>query len=120
MPDGDDGAGPGGSAGWERPVANLATRPHPGVRLCRVAAAVGQRSPELQARADLELGEDFAQVVLDGARADEQPGADLRVGQAVAGQAGDLGLLGGERVTRFNSALAGGLAGGGQLAAGPL
>ena len=46
--------------------------------------------------ADAELGEDLAQVVLDGARADEQPGADLRVGQAVAGQPRDLGLLGGQ------------------------
>ena len=35
--------------------------------------------------ADGELGEDLAPVVLDGARADEQPGTDLRVGQALAG-----------------------------------
>src|SRR5262249_3014393 len=45
--------------------------------------AVGQRLLELPAGADFELGEDLAQVVLDGARADEQLGGDLRVGQAV-------------------------------------
>jgi hypothetical protein len=37
-------------------------------------------------------------VVLDGARADEQARADLRVGQAVDGQSGHLGLLGGQRL----------------------
>jgi hypothetical protein len=47
--------------------------------------AAGQHAIELAAGGDTELGEDLAQVVLDGVRADEQPGADLRVGQAVAG-----------------------------------
>ena len=56
-----------------------------------------ERAVELGARADAELGEDLVQVVLDGARADEQPGADLRVGEAVAGEPRDLRLLGGER-----------------------
>ena len=46
---------------------------------------------ELAAEGDAELGEDLAQVVLDGVGADEQPGADLGVGQAVAGQQRDLG-----------------------------
>jgi hypothetical protein len=55
----------------------------------------GQRLVELAAGGDGELGEDLAQVVLDRARADEQPGADLRVGQTVAGQPRDLRLLGG-------------------------
>jgi prefoldin subunit 5 len=32
-------------------------------------------------------------VVFDGARTDEQPGADFRVGVPVAGQPGDLGVL---------------------------
>jgi hypothetical protein len=45
---------------------------------------------------------DLAQVVLDRARADERPRADLRVRQPFAGQPRDLGLLGGQ--------LAGGLA----------
>jgi hypothetical protein len=56
--------------------------------------AVGQHAVELTAGADAQLGEDLAQVVLDGVGADEQPGADLRIGQPVAGQPRDLGLLG--------------------------
>ena len=59
---------------------------------------------ELAAGADAELGEDLAQVVLDGARADEQPRADLRVGEAVARQPGDLRLLRGELVARLGGA----------------
>jgi len=58
-----------------------------------LVSAGGQDPVELAAGADAELGEDLAQVVLDRARADEQPGADLRVGQAVAGQPRDLSLL---------------------------
>ena len=46
---------------------------------------VGQDVVDLAAGADAELGEDFAQVVLDRPGADEQPGANLRVQQAVAG-----------------------------------
>ena len=49
-----------------------------------------QRGLQFVARADAELGEHLAQVPLDGARAEEQPRADLRVRQAVAGQPGDL------------------------------
>jgi hypothetical protein len=65
----------------------------------RVGVSVaGQHAVELAAGADVGLGEDLAQVVLDRARADEQPGADLRVGRAVPGQPRDLGLLGGQRV----------------------
>jgi hypothetical protein len=75
---------------------------------------------ELAARADAELGEHLAQVVLDRARADEQPGADFRVGQPIQGQPRDLGLLGGQLYGALDGALAGGLAGGGQLAPGPL
>jgi hypothetical protein len=47
---------------------------------------------------------DLAQVVLDRARADEQPGGDLGVGQAIPGQPGDLGLLRGERAVRLGGA----------------
>ena len=64
------------------------------------------------------LREDLVQVVLDGARADEQLGADLRVREPVAGEPGDLRLLGGELVARLDGALAHGLAGGQQLARG--
>ncbi len=41
---------------------------------------------------DAELVEDFAQVVLDGAGADEELGADLHVGPTVLGQGGNLVL----------------------------
>jgi len=70
--------------------------------------------------ADAELGEDLAQVVLDGARTDEQLRADLRVRVPVARHAGDLRLLGREDVARLRSAPGHGLAGGRELAAGAL
>src|SRR6478672_8684609 len=64
---------------------------------------------------DAELAEHVAQVEVDGARAEEQPGRDVPVGQALPDQAGDLPLLGGERRARRGVAAAGGLAGGPQL-----
>src|SRR5947208_12771905 len=76
----------------------------------------GQDAVELVARADVELGEDLAQVVLDRARTDEQPGADLGVRESVAGEPGDLGLLGGQLVPGLDGALADSLAGGQELA----
>src|SRR5690242_19164117 len=79
-----------------------------------------RNAAELAARADVELGEDLAQVVLDRARAEKQPGADLRVREALAGQPGDLGLLRGQVECGGYDASAGrGLAGGLQLAPGP-
>src|SRR5271154_1244357 len=60
--------------------------PTPGWLAAVRVRAAGQHAVELTTGADAELGEDLAQVVLDGVGADEQPGADLRVGQAVAGQ----------------------------------
>ena len=45
---------------------------------------LGERVAQRPAGADVELAEDLAQVVLDGARADEELGADLRVGLPVA------------------------------------
>jgi hypothetical protein len=42
------------------------------------------------------LAKILARWVFDGARAEEQLGGDLRIRQAGPGQAGDLGLLGGE------------------------
>ena len=56
---------------------------------------------------------------MDGTRADEQPGSDLRIGEAVAGEPSDLGLLGGQLDCGVDAAFAGGLAGGQQFAAGP-
>ena len=58
----------------------------------------GQDAVELAAGADAELGEHLAEVPFDGARADEQLGADLGVGMPVGGEAGDLRLLRGELV----------------------
>src|SRR6266567_6105912 len=74
-----------------------------------------QNAAEVAARGDVELGEDLTQVILDGAPGQEQPGADLRVRQAVAGQLGDLGLLGSQLKPGGDGAFAGGLAGGLQL-----
>src|SRR5580700_3550758 len=82
--------------------------------------AAGQDAVELATRADAELVEHLAQVILGRARADEQPRADLRVGQPIPGQPRDLGLLGGQLHDGLGNALAGGLAGGCQLAPGPL
>ena len=48
---------------------------------------------ELASGPDSELGEHVAQVPLDGAWAEEQAGADLRVREPVAGELGDLSLL---------------------------
>jgi hypothetical protein len=76
----------------------------------------GQRLLELAARGDVELAEHLAQVVLDGAGADEQPRADLRIRQTVAGQLRDLRLLWGQPVARLDGALARRLAGRQQLA----
>ena len=41
--------------------------------------SVGEDTIELAARLDAELGENLAQVVLDGTRADEQADANLRI-----------------------------------------
>ena len=60
--------------------------------------SIGQDTPELVARFDAEFDEDLFQVVLDGACAEEQPGADLGIRQAVTGQPGDLGLLRGQLI----------------------
>jgi len=59
-------------------------------------------------------------VVLHGVRADEQPGADLRVGQAVASEPRHEQFLRSELlVPRPGTTLASGFAGGAQLAPGP-
>ena len=57
---------------------------------------VGKRASQLPAGADAELVEHVAQVPLNGARAEEQPGADLRIRQTIAGEARDLPLLCGQ------------------------
>src|ERR671911_207589 len=75
---------------------------------------------EAFAGGDAELGEDFVQVPFDGARADVQPGADVRVGKALAGESGDLLLLWGELIRCLDGPLAHLLARRYQFAAGAL
>src|SRR5690348_10543424 len=72
--------------------------------LARVGA--GQRVPQLPPGTDAELGEHVSQVPLDRPRAEEEPRADLRIGQPVAGEPRDLPLLGGQIVTRLGRPLA--------------
>src|SRR5262245_52810591 len=57
------------------------------------SALVGERVLERAARLDRQLVEDLREVVLDGARADEQLRADVGVGEAVAREPGDPRLL---------------------------
>src|SRR5690349_3369694 len=67
---------------------------------------VGQRPAELSAGADAELAEDLVQVVLDSAGAQEQPGADLRIGVSLTGELGDLRFLDSELTGRLSRTLA--------------
>src|SRR5215468_8949691 len=83
-------------------------------------AVLGQRRSELPARGNAEFGEHVAQVPLDGARADQQLRADLRVRQALAGEPGDLLLLRRELLACPGAALPRLLACRQQLAAGAL
>src|SRR6202042_3808183 len=107
----------GGGWAWTRVAEGLA-------RSGGIPAG-GQHAVELATGGDAELGEDVAEVVLGGARADEQPGADLRVRQALPSQPRHLGLLRGQRRTGpggtggRDGARAGGLPGSPQLTAGP-
>jgi hypothetical protein len=79
-----------------------------------------KRVTELLAPADVELREDLAQVVLDGAWADEELGADLRVRLSVARHAGDLCLLRSENVEGVRGAPGHVFSGGRQFATGAL
>src|SRR5580693_7298118 len=79
----------------------------------------GNRGSELAAGADAELGEDLAQVVGDGGGADKQLRGDLRVGGALAGQAGDQRFLRGQGIGRLGGLLPGVTAGRPELGARP-
>jgi hypothetical protein len=57
------------------------------------ARVAGQGAGKLVARGDVEFEEDLAQVVLDGARAYEQPRADPGVGDARRERAARRGSL---------------------------
>jgi amino acid transporter len=79
----------------------------------------GVAAGKLRAGGDSEFPEHLPQVVLHGARADEQPRRDRGVGQALTGQPRDLILLGSQLIPGTDGSLAGLLAGGQQLPAGP-
>src|SRR5262249_11167785 len=89
------------------------------VRLRRTKAA-RRNAAQLVARADVELLKDLAQVVLHRPWAEEQVGADLGVGETIAGETGDLRLLQCENVARFHAAQARGLRGREKLTVRPL
>src|SRR5690606_24223543 len=85
------------------------------------AAARGtQRATQLAAGTDAELREHLAEVVLDGAGADEQLTADLGVRVAVRGQRRDLRLLRCEQILSVDAAGAGGASGRDQFPTGPV
>src|SRR6478736_2557755 len=86
----------------------------------RLAILARQRVLKSPARADAELGEHLVEVPLDGARAEEQLRADLRVRPACLGQPRDVLLLGRQLVARLVDALADLAAGGPQLVPGAL
>src|SRR4051812_4361710 len=81
---------------------------------------VVETATKSSAAGHVELPEHLAQVVFDGARADEQLGTDLRIRVAVTRQARDLELLRRERVPVVGGDPARGLAGGDELASRPL
>src|SRR4051794_34922445 len=87
---------------------------------CGFLVAAGQGVMKAHARRDPELGEHLAQVPLDRPGADEQPRADLWVGEPFAGEARDLLLLRGELVAGVVSALPPLLAGCEQLSSGAM
>src|SRR6516164_3942207 len=96
-----------------------AGRSSPSVPQCGFFLVISKCPGELSPAADAKLAEDLAQVVLDGAGADEQPGGDLPVGQVLGDQQRDLLLLRSEHLRRFGAAWAGLLAGRAQLGPGP-
>ena len=73
---------------------------------------------ELVAGPHSELAERFAEVVVDGAGADEQLGGDFLVGGSLGGEAGDLCFLGGQVVARLDRPFTGVLTGRLELGAG--
>ena len=87
-------------AGRDLDVADVPDRPALVDARSRSRSASASASSSSAARADVELGEHLVQVVLDGARADEQPRADLRVREPVAREPRDLGLLRGQLAAR--------------------
>src|SRR5215472_14350790 len=75
---------------------------------------------ELRPAGNAEFPEDLAQVIVDGAGADEQPGGDLEIRGAFGGQPSDLRLLRRECVWYPGAPRGRVLPGGAQLAPGPV
>src|SRR4051812_15350597 len=82
-----------------------------GHRLEGAGALAHDAVGELGAGGHAELPERLAQVVLHGARADEELGGDVPVRLPAADQGGDLCLLGGELLRRTDLAFPRALAG---------
>jgi hypothetical protein len=81
----------------------------------RGSSVVKEQMGELRARGDAELGEDFAQVVVDRARREEELRRDLLVRKPISDEADDLQLLRSQLVDGAGIALAGCLARGAKL-----
>src|ERR1700694_3726756 len=73
---------------------------------------------QLVAGGDTELAEDLSEVVLDGARTDEQLAGDFSVGSALVCEAGDLAFLSCELWGALARALLGPFAGSEELSVG--
>jgi hypothetical protein len=65
-----------------------------------------QPSAKLHPRLDIELSKDLVEMVFHGTRTYEQPRRDFPVGEAIRGEAGDLGLLRRELIGRINAPFA--------------
>src|SRR3954447_16780799 len=92
-------------------------------RLPRCAISAGlvrPCGPQFAPGADAELREHLAQVPLHGARTEKEPCGDIRVGQAVAGEACNLQFLLGQCIARLLGSLAHLLPDGEALASGAL
>ena len=100
-----------GGAGSPRPACPLDGR---------LLAQLLQRSGKFPAGADVELGEHFREVVFDSPGAEEELRGDLGIRVALAGEPGDVALLGSEHDRGLGGAFADRLASRGELAARPL
>src|SRR5689334_5701859 len=103
-----------------RPRVRQVHSPTASRRLLGGFVVVRKREVKLISRADVQLREYLAQVILDRSWADEQPRGDRAVREAVARELSDVRLLCGELVTRLRRAHAHGFAGGEQFPASAL
>src|SRR5207253_11067936 len=83
-------------------LAELKASAPPG---CLIRRSLSQFLRELRSRGHVQLPERLAQVVFDGARADEELGGDLAVRVAIGRETRDLRLLRRELVERVGGPL---------------